>query len=125
MSPQIFSFRPWSRPPLPPLVEGPFVSYAEYFEIDEKYPYVESGNGCDCPKEETQVVVRTVWSGGVRNKDGKELGEAELGYFHVTMVHEQDTFEVNPFQLADLHDNENNIDLCIKKVGIPMDAMKR
>ena len=96
-----------------PLEEGPFISYAEYFKIDNKYPYVEKGNGCDCPKSTTETVVRTVWSGGVRSKEGKELGEAELNNFHVMLVHENDTIEVHPFQLADLNDNEINIDLCI------------
>ena len=103
-----------------PLVDGPFISYAEYFKIDDKYPYVEKGNGCDCPKSETQVVVRTVWSGGVRSKEGKEIGEAELNHFHVKLVHKNDTIEVNPFQIADLNDNENNIDLCIKEAGVPI-----
>ena len=108
-----------------PLVEGPFVSYAEYFKIDDKYPYVEKGNGCDCPKSETQVVVRAVWSGGVRNKEGEELGEAELKNFHIKLLVGQDTVEVNPFQIADLNDNENNIDLCIKEAGIPIFSQSR
>lgn len=103
-----------------PLADGPFISYAEYFKIDDQYPYVEKGNGCDCPKSETQVVVRTVWSGGVRSKEGKEIGGAELSHFHIKLVHENDTIEVMPFQIADLNDNENNIDLCIKEVGIPI-----
>ena len=103
-----------------PLEEGPVISYAEYFEIDNQYPYVEKGNGCDCPKSETQVVVRTVWSGGVRSKEGKELGAKELSHFYVKLVHENDTIEVNPFLIADLNDNENNIDLCIKEAGIPI-----
>ncbi|MEL7119597.1 MAG: hypothetical protein AAFO07_09155 [Bacteroidota bacterium] len=103
-----------------PLEEGPFLSYAEYFVIDDDFPYVEKGNGCDCPKEETSIVVKAVWSGGVRNKDGDELGDAELKNFHVTLVVENDTIEVHPFQLADLSDNENNIDLCIKQAGTPI-----
>ena len=103
-----------------PLLEGPFISYAEYFKIDDEYPYVEKGNGCDCPKAETAVVVRAVWSGGVRSKEGKELGDAELKHFHVKLLVANDTIVVNPFQLADLGDNENNIDLCIKQAGIPI-----
>ncbi|MEM1323875.1 MAG: hypothetical protein AAGG75_26685 [Bacteroidota bacterium] len=103
-----------------PLAEGPFLSYAEYFKIDDAYPYVEQGNGCDCPKSSTQVVVRTVWAGGVRSKEGAELGEAELTNFHVKLVQEKDTIEVTPFQLADLNDNENNVDLCIKAAGLPI-----
>ena len=103
-----------------PLLEGPFISYAEYFQIDDQYPYVEKGNGCDCPKTKTQVVVRTVWSGGVRSKEGKEIGEAERNHFHIKLVQGNDTIVVNPFQIADLNDNENNIDLCLQEAGVPI-----
>ncbi|MEL6944104.1 MAG: hypothetical protein AAFO82_15700, partial [Bacteroidota bacterium] len=103
-----------------PLMDGPFISYAEYFKLDDQYPYVEKGNGCDCSKSETQVVVRTVWAGGVRSKEGKEIGEAERKHLHVTLVQRKDTIEVHPFQIVDLDDNENNIDLCIKEAGIPI-----
>ena len=103
-----------------PLAEGPFISYAEYFKIDDQYPYVEKGDGCDCPKSETHLVVRTVWSGGVRSKEGKELGETERKHFYVKLLLNQDTIEVSPFKIADTNDNENNIDLCIKETGIPI-----
>jgi hypothetical protein len=55
-----------------PLMEGPFISYAEYFNIDDKYPYVEKGNGCDCPKSETETVVRSsmVWRGSITRRQG-------------------------------------------------------
>lgn len=103
-----------------PLEEGPVLSYAEYFTIDEDYPYIESGDGCDCPKEETQLVVKAVWSGGVRAVNGEELGENEKDDFIVTLVQGEDTLRVSPFLLADLGDNENNIDLCLKESGIPI-----
>jgi len=103
-----------------PLAEGPFISYAEYFTLDDAYPYVEKGNGCDCPRSETSVVVRTVWSGGVRTLDGEELGDKERQHFQVTLRNGDETRVVQPFQLADLGDNENNIDLCIKEEGIPV-----
>ncbi len=61
-----------------PLEEGPVISYAEYFSFDKNYPYKEKGAGCDCPKTETQTVVRTVWAGGVRATNGKELGTKNL-----------------------------------------------
>ena len=76
------------------LPEGPIISYAEYFTFDEDYPYVEKGRGCDCPKEGTEMVVRAVWAGGVRNVTGGELGDAELSAFHVTMVQGNDTIKV-------------------------------
>jgi len=103
-----------------PLEEGPVLSYAEYFIIDDSYPYIEKGGGCDCPKEETKMVVKVVWSGGVRALDGEELGENERDDFTVTLVDGSDTVKVTPFQLADLGDNENNIDLCLKQSGIPI-----
>ena len=103
-----------------PLPEGPVLSYAEYFTFDEDYPYIESGNGCDCPKEETRTVVKAVWSGGVRALNGDELGENEKDNFIVTMVNGSDTLKVTPFQLADLGDNDNNIDLCLSHEGIPI-----
>ena len=103
-----------------PLEEGPILSYAEYFTLDRDYPYVEKGRGCDCPKNNTKVVVKAVWSGGVRATNGNELGTNELNDFQVTMIKESDTIIVTPFQLADLSDNDNNIDLCLKEGGIPI-----
>ncbi|WP_198659435.1 hypothetical protein [Winogradskyella aurantiaca] len=109
--------------PVIPLPDGPTISYAEHFIIDDDYPYVESGRGCDCPKDETSIVVRTVWAGGVRALNGKELGDPELSAFTVHMVKDQDTIEVTPFKLADLGDNDNNIDLCLKEMGIPISVV--
>ena len=103
-----------------PLPEGPIISYAEYFTFDNDYPYVKRGIGCDCPREDTEMVVRTVWAGGVRAVNGKELGDNELKAFHVTIVNGMDTIKVNPYKLADLKDNDNNIDLCLKEKGIPI-----
>ena len=103
-----------------PLEEGPILSYAEYFTFTEDYPYVEKGRGCDCPKDETKTIVKAVWSGGVHSADGDELGPNELNDFKVTLVKGADTVVVTPFQLADLKDNDNNIDLCLKNEGIPI-----
>jgi len=103
-----------------PLVNGPFLSYAEYFKFDDKYPFVVEGSGCDCPKEKTKMVVRTVWGGGVRALNGEELGTKELQKFKVDLQVGKDILQVHPFQIADLQDNDNNIDLCIDKEGIPV-----
>ena len=103
-----------------PLADGPFFSYAEYFSFDNDYPYREKGRGCDCPKTETEIVVRTVWAGGVRAANGEELGENELSSFTITLLQNSDTLKVHPFQIADLDDNDNNIDLCIKEKGTPI-----
>ncbi len=103
-----------------PLEDGPVLSYAEFFTFDKDYPYVEKGRGCDCPKDETNMVVRAVWAGGVRALNGNELGQNELNGFEVTMVQGMDTLTIAPFELADLGDNDNNIDLCLKASGIPI-----
>lgn len=103
-----------------PLNQGPFLSYAEYFSIDDEYPYIEKGRGCDCPKNTTSVI-RTVWAGGVRAMNGNELGNRELNRFTIILENQNgDKIKVNPFQLADVGDNDNNIDLCINKEGIPI-----
>ena len=102
-----------------PLRKGPFLSYAEHFTIDDSYPYVKRGRGCDCPKK-TTTVVRTVWAGGVRAMNGEELGEKELQQFTITLERRNKTIEVQPFQIADTSDNDNNIDLCIKEKGTPL-----
>jgi hypothetical protein len=102
------------------LEQGPFLSYAEYFIIDDAYPYLADGRGCDCPKEGTQTVVRTVWAGGVRALNGMELGDAERMNFTVTLKRGKDTILTEPYRIADLGDNDNNIDLCIKEIGLPI-----
>ena len=103
-----------------PLPDGPVISYAEYFIIDDDYPYVKRGRGCDCPKKETEMVVRAVWSGGVRALNGKDPGENELIAFTITMIRGSDTIKVKPYKLADLKDNDNNLDLCLKEEGVPI-----
>lgn len=102
------------------LAAGPVISYAEYFNLSEDYPFKKRGRGCDCPWQETFLVVRAVWSGGVRNLDGDQLGSAEANDLRVTMVQGKDTVNVKPYMLADLKDNDNNIDLCLKESGRPI-----
>lgn len=103
-----------------PLPDGPILSYAEYFRFTEDYPYVEKGTGCDCPREKTNTVVKVVWAGGVRALNGEELGDNEMEAFEVALVQGADTVTVTPFQLADLSDNDNNIDLCLAESGTPI-----
>ncbi len=66
------------------------------------------------------MVVKAVWSGGVRALNGEELGPAEVNKFEVLMVQGKDTVAVRPFLLADLGDNDNNTDLCLKEAGVPI-----
>jgi hypothetical protein len=103
-----------------PLPEGPTISYAEYFIFNDDYPYKKSGYGCDCPREDTEIVVKAVWAGGVRAVNGNELGENELDALQVTMISGEDTIKVRPYQLADINDGDNNIDLCLKEKGVPI-----
>ena len=103
-----------------PLPEGPILSDAEYFTFTGDYPYVKKGRGCDCPREETKTIIKTIWSGGVRAASGEELGVNELEDFIVTLVYGADTIQVTPFLLADLSDNDNNIDLCLRESGVPI-----
>ena len=103
-----------------PLPDGPVLSYAEYFSLTKDYPYVEKGEGCDCPREKTSIVVKAVWAGGVRAVNGEELGANELSAFEVALVQGSDTLIVTPFELADLSDNDNNIDLCLAESGTPV-----
>lgn len=102
------------------LPEGPILSYAEYFTFTDDYPYNSNERGGDCPREETKMVVTVVWAGGVRAINGKELGVNELKNHKVYLVNGNDTTIINPFKLADLGDNDNNIDLCLNQSGIPI-----
>jgi hypothetical protein len=36
------------------------------------------------------------------------------------LLQNSDTIKVPPFHIADIDDNDNNIDLCIKEKGIPI-----
>ncbi len=103
-----------------PLNDGPFISYAEHFVFDKDYPYNKEKRGCDCPKNQTTTIVRTVWAGGVIATNGEELGKDQLKNFTITLKRETDSIKVKPFQIADLNDNDNNIDLCIKEKGTPL-----
>ncbi|WP_165783692.1 hypothetical protein [Leptospira kmetyi] len=101
------------------LIEGPFISYAEYFDFENSYPYNESEREKDCPRAETAIVVRIVWAGGVRAADGQELGDRDLKRFRIRMTSGKKTWTAFPYQIADIDDNDNNIDLCISEKGIP------
>ena len=102
------------------LDQGPVLSYAEYFTFDDEYPYISKGGGCDCERGTTETVVRTVWAGGVRALNGQELGKNELTAFEIMVVNGRDTVLTHPFAIADVNDNDNNIDLCLKEKGLPL-----
>ena len=52
--------------------------------------------------------------------NGEELRDKELQHFTVILKRRNKTIEVQPFQIADTDDNDNNIDLCIKEKGVPV-----
>lgn len=49
-----------------------------------------------------------------------KLGHRELSSFSVTLVQNADTIQAQPFQMANINDKNNNIDLCIKEKGLPI-----
>ncbi len=116
------SFKGFSKP-VTALAAGPFIAYAEHFVLDADYPYKESGNGCDCPKDRTKSVVRMVWSGGVTSPGGEELGAAQLPKIKVKLQQENgEVIFAKPFQLADLNDADNNVDVCLEVAGKPIEV---
>jgi len=103
-----------------PLEDGPILSYAEYFDIrDENYPYNTKKRCCDCPREITTQVVKAVWAGGVHFDDNVTTDEVAKAWT-VTLVQAGDTIQAKPFLLADLNDNDNNLDLCLTEAGTPI-----
>ena len=65
-------------------------------------------------------VVKAVWAGGVHPEKGGKFGAMHLDKFTITLVQGTDTVDVHPFQIADLSDNDNNLDLCLKQSGNPV-----
>lgn len=106
-----------------PLEAGPFLSFSEYFTLySKKY---SKQIDCDCPSKETQLVVKAVWSGGVKAINGIELGKIDVESFTIKLLQNIDTITVHPIDIADLNDNDNNIDLCFNIFGIPIELMVR
>lgn len=110
-----------------PLPEGPFLVYAESFPASRPEPkrslrgrlVQRHGKGKACPKS-TKQVVRVIWSGGVRGIDGKDINQTHRKKFQVTFRKKDGTsYQASPFQLADLGDNDNNIELCFQTLDTP------
>jgi len=105
-----------------PLEAGPSIVLAEMVPLDQ-VPVREGnwGAGSGCPAD-TRQIVRVVWSGGVRRKDGDEVGEFERRQYRVEMEVGK---AVTPFALGDLQDGDNNHLLCldtrekVKRVTFP------
>lgn len=105
-----------------PLEAGPSIVLAEMVPLDQ-VPVREGnwGAGSGCPAD-TRQIMRVVWAGGVRRKDGDEVGEFERRQYRVEMEVGK---AVTPFALGDLQDGDNNHLLCldtrekVKRVTFP------
>lgn len=93
-----------------PLEAGPGLVFAEMVPLDQvKVRDGGWGAGSGCPAD-TRQIVRVVWAGGVRRKDGDEVGEFERRQYRVEMEAGK---PVTPFALGDLQDGDNVHLLCL------------
>jgi hypothetical protein len=93
-----------------PLEAGPGLVFAEMVPLDQvKVREGNWGAGSGCPAD-TRQIVRVVWAGGVRRKDGDEVGDYERRQYRVEMEVGK---AVTPFALGDLQDGDNNHLLCL------------
>ncbi len=99
-----------------PLEAGPVMVWAEVVPLDQVKPRSGSwAEGSGCPAD-TQQAVRVTWTGGVRLKDGDELGVSEARMYRVDFA---DGSKAAPFALADLDDGDNNHVLCLSTNALP------
>ncbi|MEM1177737.1 MAG: hypothetical protein AAGM22_05300 [Acidobacteriota bacterium] len=107
------------------LEDGPTLVWSEVvpeteWELGKAASRVPFGGGSGCP-EETQLVVRATWNGGITKPGGGEVGEDEALAYHVTFRNPDGTESIIvPFALADLGDGDNNHELCLDRRGEPL-----
>ncbi|TNE49000.1 MAG: hypothetical protein EP343_14065 [Deltaproteobacteria bacterium] len=110
-----------------PLTEGPTIIYAESFPASRPQPkrsirerlVQRFGKGKACPKS-TKQVVRVIWTGGIRAVNGKPHDPSHRKHYHVTFRKKDGTtYKASPQHLADLGDNDNNIELCFATMDNP------
>jgi hypothetical protein len=98
-----------------PLADGPTLVWAS---IVPKQIWSQADRGSSCPTD-TKQVVRVTWAGGVRLPNGDELGDAERTLYDVTIAQTNgETEEINPTDLGDLRDNDNNHLLCLNTSAV-------
>ncbi len=103
-----------------PLEAGPSLVWAQRVLLDPKEGSFW-GRGGPCPIGSTKQVIRITWSGGVQTPSGEELGNAQLQSISITMRNAEGVETlVHPSALADLRDEDNNIDLCLNVIGTPV-----
>ena len=103
-----------------PLEPGPSLVFAEVVPQESWHLGRESdgswGSSDGCPTSGVAQVVRVAWAGGVtlENGDEPESGDS-VGQLYKVMVESADgsTREVTPVALGDLHDGDNNHELCL------------
>lgn len=114
-----------ARAPVIALEEGPTMVWSEVvpepeWELGKPATSFPGGGGDGCPLS-TKQVVRVTWAGGVTKPGGQEIDDLERRAYRVTMSFEgEGETEVKPFAIADLGDGDNNHELCLDRVGLPL-----
>ncbi len=103
-----------------PLEPGPSLVFAEVVPESSWHLGRESdgswGSSNGCPTSGVAQVVRVVWAGGVTLENGEEPDSGDaVGQLYQVMVEAADgsTRTVTPIALGDLHDGDNNHELCL------------
>jgi hypothetical protein len=102
-----------------PLADGPTIVFAEIVPESvwskrmskraDRDRYIGSGVP-DMSNIANPVVIRLVWAGGVELENGRQLNDAYLDRFTVTLANGS---TIHPFAFADLFDNDNNQLICL------------
>ena len=107
------------------LEEGPTMVWSEVvpepeWELGKSATSFPGGGGDGCPLG-TKQVVRVTWAGGVTKPGGEEIDDIERAAYRVTMsFSDESEEELVPFAIGDLGDGDNNHELCLDRVGLPL-----
>ena len=107
------------------LEEGPTLVWSEIvpesqWELGEAGTSFPGGGGDSCPLG-TKQVVRVTWAGGVTKPGGQEIDEVERAAYRViTSFGDEGEIRLVPFAIGDLGDGDNNHELCLDRVGLPL-----
>ena len=103
-----------------PLEPGPSLVFAEVVPQENWHLGRESdgswGSSDGCPTNGVAQIVRVAWAGGVTLENGNEPeADDSVGQLYKVTVESTDgsTREVTPVALGDLHDGDNNHELCL------------
>jgi len=103
--------------PVIPLANGPTIILAEHVPPNDW----SLGSEGDCPRPGLRSIVRAVWVGGVTKPGGEEIDKTEMALYRVSMRQPDGAVvEVTPMAVGDLHDNDNNHELCLDVEGEPL-----